>query len=294
MTATPTTAMGMLSSALSATAEEYRWFESGIGRDEYDALHQARTRVRTMRSVLAAYGCVFDADAGHGWRRALARLGGSLGAARDAEVREDALRGLRESVPDPEAKAALADLVAQSEALSRTAREHLLELIGSPAHTELLRRLGAFAAAPPPGPRAERPIAYLASRALRHEVEGLRPLARRAASGELEDLHTLRKAARRLRYAAEAVDDVVPWAADVAEAAERLQDALGDHRDAVLLADELRGWALTAGRERGEHGKASQPVLRLSERLRDDAAAELGDVRRMVRRIRRAVPAEPR
>ncbi len=56
-----------------------------------------------------------------------------------------------------------------------------------------------------------------------------------------QQLHQIRIAAKRLRYAAEAAEPVVgKRARRVASAAERLQTQLGDHHDAVVAEAWLR------------------------------------------------------
>ena len=89
-----------------------------------------------------------------------------------------------------------------------------------------------------------------------------------------ERLHAVRKAGRRLRYAAEAVTEepVVLFgkrARALAGAGEELHDVLGDHRDELLFAEHVRRVAAHAGH-------AGAPVDAL-ERLAvdaDDRAAE--------------------
>jgi len=66
-----------------------------------------------------------------------------------------------------------------------------------------------------------------------------------------EQLHTVRKAVKRARCAAElAAEARVPGAASYAKRAKRVQDILGDHQDAVTAQatlTELAGNAPTAG-----------------------------------------------
>ena len=65
------------------------------------------------------------------------------------------------------------------------------------------------------------------------------------STDELESLHRLRRVARRLRYASEAMTEL-PAAvfgdkvAEVASAAQEVQDVLGDHRDEVLFARQVQ------------------------------------------------------
>ena len=64
--------------------------------------------------------------------------------------------------------------------------------------------------------------------------------------GDVDAAHALRKAARRLRHTADAVTrpPAAVLGADAQELGElgsQLQSLLGDHRDALLLAEHVRG-----------------------------------------------------
>jgi len=99
----------------------------------------------------------------------------------------------------------------------------------------------------------------------------------------LEDRHEVRKAARRLRYAAEAADadrgvdlgDRGTELAAVASAAEAVQDALGDNRDLILLAAHLRDGASETPRS----ASAAAGIARLAAQREADAEARLADAR---------------
>jgi CHAD domain-containing protein len=63
----------------------------------------------------------------------------------------------------------------------------------------------------------------------------------RERGDSLEERHATRKAARKVRYAADAVaDDLGREAVRLSSSAKAVQDALGDNRDDLLLAHELR------------------------------------------------------
>ncbi|TDQ03488.1 MULTISPECIES: CHAD domain-containing protein [unclassified Leifsonia] len=202
-----------------------------------DAVHQARTRVRRLRSILSVYRSAFDREQQRAMRARLKRLGERLGRVRDAEVRARDLDGLLGAESTPELVDAVEALAAEAGAEHDRALEGLLEHLHGRAHRTLLADLQAFAADPPlakPGRKHPRRVVR----------KGLAKAARRVRkrSGQtLEQRHETRKAARRLRYAAEAVvDDLGREAVRIAAAAEAVQDALGDHRDLVLLARHLR------------------------------------------------------
>ena len=86
------------SSALRAISDRLDELEPAALADEPDAVHQMRTHVRRLRSVLAAYAPLFDAAVAEALRRRYGEFGRELGTVRDLEVRigmaERALRGI--------------------------------------------------------------------------------------------------------------------------------------------------------------------------------------------------------
>ena len=130
-----------------------------------------------------------------------------------------------------------------------------------PEHTQLLTTLMAIAVDPPLRRPAHTPDPAVVMSSV------WKALARRAgaADGSSPDpvLHALRIRAKRVRYAAEALEPFVgDRAAAFAKAAARLQDVLGRHQDSVVAIDKLAaeaaaepahafaaGW-IGAGRER--------------------------------------------
>ena len=60
-----------------------------------DAVHQARTRVRRVRSILSVYRRAFDREEDRRLRARLKTLGHRLGSVRDLEVRAADLAALK-------------------------------------------------------------------------------------------------------------------------------------------------------------------------------------------------------
>ncbi len=202
-----------------------------------DAVHQARTRVRRLRSILGVYRKAFDRQEVDRMRARLRRLGHRLGDVRDLEVRARDLEGLLDAETDPEAVDAVAAMAATAREQHDRALEDLLRHLRSRGHRELLADLLRFAAAPPLTDAGAKHPRKVAKKGLRKAVKRVR----RSDGDTLEARHTTRKGARRVRYAAQAVaDDFGGPAVRLALAAEQLQDALGDHRDLLLLARHLR------------------------------------------------------
>lgn len=277
----PATAGQAIGRVLVELATELRVQLVGIPDDADDAVHQARIRVRRLRSVLTSFKRLFDREATAPMRTALRDLGGALGAARDAEVRSSSIEALL--AESRAAEDTMADDAATTDALvarSRTdvhvAHDELLHLLGSPEHGRFLAELDAFAVAPPLRGRASKPAKPVFMAAIENAVGRVERAAREVSSRDLDALHELRKSARRLRYAADAAStEPAPVlgrkAQRLSAAGEAVQNILGDHRDGILLAAYLRE---SAGR--GELGwAAATRVEELAARCEDAAASVL-------------------
>jgi CHAD domain-containing protein len=121
-----------------------------------------------------------------------------------------------------------------------------VEAIGSPRYAALLQRLDAFVADPPFTPQANDSVGDLTRRRMRNDWRRLRARARAAdetadPAVRRERLHEVRKAAKRARYAAEAMTVVHGQdAARFAKAVKRIQSTLGESRDSVVTQPVLR------------------------------------------------------
>lgn len=275
--------------ALRAIADRLDELEPAALADEPDAVHQLRTHVRRLRSVLAAFAPLFDAGMVHSVRRSYREFGSELGTVRDIEVRvqvaEAALAdGAEDWGLDPAVRAAMrARLIDDAIEAHRLAHARLVERQGMPRAAARRDLLAAFLDAPVRTPRADEPAADELARLLEREAKRAVRHARRvdAASGT-ERLHEARKAGRRLRYAAEAVTEE-PVALfgdrvhDLAEAGEALHDVLGDHRDEVLFAEHVRRAGAHAAHD-GEPIDAYERLARAADRRADERLDELAKV----------------
>ncbi|MFC5379839.1 CHAD domain-containing protein [Aquipuribacter nitratireducens] len=220
--------------------------------DSPDSVHKARVATRRLRSTLATFRPQLDRDVTEPVRDRLKDLGSALGGARDAEVLSARLQGRLaglppELVPGPVAARLQADLDGGYE----REREVAVAALDAPEHADLLDRLEALVLDPPRGRRADDPARKGTRRRARKAVRRLEDRLGRvpAEVGPERDaaLHEVRKAAKRVRYAGEALTGVHgKKAARLASRAEDLQDLLGEHQDAVVATDRLRDMALRA------------------------------------------------
>lgn len=236
-----------------------------------DGVHQIRVAARRLRSALQAYRRLFRGDAPAQLIGELRRLGQDLGEARDAEV--------------------LAERTGPGRAPDGAGRPHpeTVAVLDSRRYAELLARLEDFVAAPRLRKRARKdatvvlaPLLDRAWRRVRHRMDTAHdlPPARGAKHGRerAAALHEVRKAVKRLRYAAElAAPALGERVSAVVEAAADVQQVLGDHHDAWAAAEHLAGrdvprdrvdeqWAAVTAAERG-YREAAKALRAAAQRL---------------------------
>jgi CHAD domain-containing protein len=250
--------------------------------EDPEAVHQARVATRRLRSDLDTFAEVLVDDPLRRLRAELKWLGGLLGEVRDADVLTERLaRHLAEMEgPTDGRRAVMAILSARRD----QARRKLLAGMAGARYTRLLDALVEFAQAPPLKVPGDTPAAALlpalAAAPWRRLQKCVARLPRKPAD---EDLHAVRIAAKRARYAAEAAAPVlgkpaVRFAAEVAE----LQGVLGDFNDAAVA----RLWLV--GAAGGLDAAGAFVAGALSERERALGAEAAGRWKKAWRRVDQA------
>ncbi|MBG6237658.1 CHAD domain-containing protein [Mycetocola sp. CAN_C7] len=286
----PVTASAVLIPVIGDLVDALKLADPDSRADADDAVHRMRTIVRRLRSVLAAYRSLFDGDSTDDLRERLSTLGNVLGDARDLEVQRLRAEALLDELgtADTDARSRLVD-AARSRYV--TAHDRLREVLSATEYYRLLDDLDAFVAHPPLSPRASKPARKVIQKVLASETRRVakRADAVSAAHDDLESrLHAVRRAGRRLRYAAEAASAIESRRARAtATAGERVQDTLGEHRDCVLFSSHLTSAADRAEAE-GEKTAVYAALAELSLRGGTAALAEsataLTEIRALVSR----------
>jgi len=250
----------LLVAYLRTQIDQLRAREPGARIDSPDAVHRMRVAARRLRSGLATFRPLFAGKQAQHCRDELRWLGTVLGPVRDVEVMRARLHETASVLPaDVDLAEVLADL--DHELAERHSRAHdgLIAALNGPRYADLLADLAAFVSQPPW-------VDGDAKAATRHTLQGLvgRACARvdRAATAAEgapdvggQELHEVRKAAKRARYAAEVAGPAAgPPAIALAHGMEDLQELLGRHQDSLMarafledLADrmpEREGFAL--------------------------------------------------
>jgi CHAD domain-containing protein len=239
---TPSSPAGQVVLAyLRAQTEKLTSLDPMVRRDEPDSVHQMRVATRRLRSTLRSFGKIFRRSDTQRLAGELKWLGDLLGEARDGEVLAGHLQAHLRQMPAELVVGPVQARVQGHFAPARAAaREAVLAALGSRRYFSLLDELDRLAAEPPLTRRAARPAADVLPPAVRR---GYRQTARRmrraqrAEAGAAQDaaLHEARKAAKRARYAGEAVTPAIgKEARRFAKRMKEVQSVLGDHQDAVI------------------------------------------------------------
>jgi CHAD domain-containing protein len=232
------------------------------GDSDPEHIHRARVATRRLRTVLRGFEPVVAAIPGEAppaWFAELSEdlkwFGGTLGAARDSDVRLESLEKDCAALPSHDAVggATLLDAAKEQQA---TNHAELLEAMAKGRYLQLLRALETLSSRTGPGAgdgpaqfwaTLSRPAATdmpsLAKQQWRAMLKAVSCLGNQPAD---DALHQVRIKAKRLRYLAEVAAPVLSRSEDrraataTARAATALQDVLGELHDAVVSEQWLR------------------------------------------------------
>ncbi|WP_018638036.1 CYTH and CHAD domain-containing protein [Parafrankia elaeagni] len=221
--------------------------------DTPEAVHDMRVAARRLRSTVQTFRPLFDPARAAEIQTGLRALGEALGVPRDAEVQ--LARHLR-AVDSQPTEAVLGPVRARVEQTFLGERlrgaQRAVAYLRSEQYLTFIETLLAFVADTEQTAPARRPASQVLPKLARKADRRLtRRVARaeRAAAGRPSDVahHDARKAAKRLRYACEAVAPVFgPDAARLGRRAKKVQDMLGEHQDCVVARERMRTLAIAA------------------------------------------------
>ncbi|HVM58405.1 MAG TPA: CHAD domain-containing protein [Gaiellaceae bacterium] len=206
--------------------------------DDPENLHEHRVAARRIRAYLRASRRYLDPA----WRRSLggllAELGDATGPVRDLDVLLELLRDELARF-DGADRAAGEPLLASVEGRRDAARERLLETLRGEGYRVVLARLRL------PPRMADDAGAVPLERIARKVLDDLvRAVDRLGKHPDEEELHRLRIALKRTRYAVELAAPAGEAGRRFVEDAKALQALLGDYQDAVVAEQRLRELAL--------------------------------------------------
>jgi len=240
-----------------AQVQAIRERDPEVRRDVPDSIHKFRVATRRLRSALATYRPVIDREAGDALRAELKWLASELGVARDAEVQREHFAA---EVAEQPVELVIGPVAGRIDdhlrEVYKKGRAGALTALESPRYYRLLDALDELVAKPPvigDDRKASKQIGDVLS----HDYRRMRKAVRRSKAApdvaeQDHELHEVRKAAKRLRYAAESAVPVLgDDAADLAARAEEVQEILGAHQDSVVSRELLHHLALMVYAEGG-------------------------------------------
>ncbi len=209
--------------------------------EDIEDLHQMRVSVRRMRATLKAARPLLDAAWADALRAELGWLGRALGPVRDLDVLLLRLRAETATLPERERMAAqvLLGRLTDEHAL---ARADMLAALDAPRYTALLERLADAIRLPLPTPTAMQSPPELVDLVRREARKLSRAVERAGADPPDSVLHELRIYGKRVRYTGELVEPMLGRPVKrLLGALEELQEILGDHQDACVAEQRVRG-----------------------------------------------------
>lgn len=227
--------------------------DPAVRRDRPDSVHRMRVACRRLRSCLRSYRSVLDREGTDAIRGDLKWLAGELGAERDQEVLMERLtRGVKALPKELVLGPVSARLQAWNVARGSESHHRSLDALGSRRYLALLDSLAALGQQPPLRAKAGKAADKVMAKAVLKEFDRL---AQRMAPaldlppGPERDvaLHQARKAAKKVRYAAEAARPTLGKPAKrLGKRVKAGQKVLGDHQDSVVARGTIRGLAVAA------------------------------------------------
>jgi CHAD domain-containing protein len=221
--------------------------------DEPDSVHQMRVTTRRLRSTLQSFGTVIPRSGTEEILAGLKWLGGVLGEARDAEVLASRLmQNLRTLPAELVLGPAQARVQGHFAPIQAAARKNVLAALDSARYFALRDALDELLADPPLSADAAQPAGRVlpaaARRTYRRTKHRMRQAGHAPAGHPLEGAyHEARKAAKRARYAGEAVSPAFgKEARRFTKQMKKIQTVLGDHQDAVVARGVDRDLGISA------------------------------------------------
>lgn len=225
--------------------------DRAVRADQPDSVHQQRVAIRKLRSILHTFDGLVEGDAFSKIEKELKHVAGVLGVARDAEVVHARWLQLLDTddsdLIDEVAATHLREDMHRAYAL---AHQDVVELCNSDAYLALLDAIDELIANPPSVREDIGDSGEVDEILTRHVRKAYKKLKKRHA--KVDDryhdtslprtkreayVHDVRKAAKRLRYAAAATGD--PKLKRLVKACKRLQSMLGDFEDCATSREEL-------------------------------------------------------
>ncbi len=218
-----------------------------VRRNLPDAVHQMRVAARRLRSGLKVFAPLVDSEWASRLRKELSWAADGLGEMRDTEVLLHRLTDHAASLPSEQADLASGAVDKQLRARMADAQAQATARLNSRRHRELLVALVAAVEDPHLTERARERCRDVLPPLVEHSWRALVKDAKHLHSDSpAVEWHQTRIAAKRTRYAAEAVAPILGKRTKAfAHAVAQVTDVLGDQHDAMVCQRALADLAST-------------------------------------------------
>jgi CHAD domain-containing protein len=216
--------------------------EAAVRLDGPDAVHRSRVATRRLRSTLRTFADVFEAGSVTAIRNELRWHARRLGGARDTEVLRERLTEALAELPEPAGGVVVGRVTSALADAHAIAHARLVDSMAGHRYEKLQLGLEQLLVAPRLGAAADESASLVLPPMLGAAVGRARKLAGRAASrpDDLTRWHEVRKAAKSVRYGAEALLGVLGGTAEEWRARwEEVTEGLGAVQDCVVAAQVL-------------------------------------------------------
>ena len=220
--------------------------------EDIEFVHRARVATRRLRASLAMFGQCFAPKRVKRWRKAIRRLTGSLGDARDRDVQIELLCGALSALNAKECFPGVAHVLVQLEHDRERLQRQVVKAVNRLQARRTLRKIRRAAEKVldrvEPTPQCQQtPEACMRIR--QHVLQQLDDLLQyESCLADPEDRashHAMRIAGKRLRYTLETLRPMYPERLDEAvETIKKVQTLLGDIHDCDVWLDHLDAFAL--------------------------------------------------
>lgn len=271
---------------IAAQVDQLLAYDPRVRLEVPDSVHKMRVAVRRLRSVLASGRPLLDRAVTDPLQPELRWLADLLGEVRDAEVLHERFSG--RLAPLSEVCRQNPEWLRQIKKRERKGYTAIRKELSGERYFALLDALDRLLAAPPFTGRAhgdaEKELRKLVRRSWRRLERAHAAIGEASESaGEAaadEARHETRKAAKRLRYTADAAYEVLGGDAKaVSKAAKDLQEVLGRFQDGVIAQEQLRAVEPASVEEAFGLGALYGLEHCEAERARDEVEAAWADAR---------------
>ena len=209
------------------------------------AVHDMRVSVRRMRAAFDLFDQAFPRKTVKVYSRFLKELGGLLGAVRDAEVLIGNAQEYRDTLPEVQ-RSAFQPMLDFLQSRQELGRRPLLEFLAGQKYLDFMHEFPVFlsetTSTRSQAGKLSR-VSELAPLLVLKQLSGVRSFDGHIESLSIEQLHSLRRSVKRLRYALEFFQEPLgPQTAVLVASLKEVQSHLGQLNDAQTAARAIQGF----------------------------------------------------